>query len=158
MYSSHHSEPSAEAQNVSKKLIRSTLVSRNVTIAGHRTSVRLEPDMWSGLMEVCRRERLSVHDVCTKVAQGKNADTSLTAAIRVYVMNYYRQASTEEGHFKAGHGTNARMSVPVHAAHVAGSLPAATSGPSLQPPASRTTPSAPFMIGMSRMNSNGSIR
>lgn len=158
MYSSHTSDPASASHEKSRKAIRSTLVSRNVTIAGHRTSVRLEPDMWSGLMEACRRERTNLHNMCTKVAHGKNADTSLTAAIRVHVMNYYRQAATEEGHFKAGHGASTRMSVPVHAAHAAGSLPATANGASLSQPASRTTPSTPFMIGMSRMNSNGSIR
>jgi predicted DNA-binding ribbon-helix-helix protein len=86
------------------KLPRSTLVSRNVTIAGHRTSVRLEPDMWSGLAEICRRERASLHEICTSVAARKQENTSLTAAIRVFVMTYFRAAATEDGHIKAGHG------------------------------------------------------
>ena len=83
---------------------RSTLVSRNVTISGHRTSVRLEPEMWSGLTEICRREGGSLHEICTVVALRKGENTSLTAAIRVFVMAYYRAASTEDGHTKAGHG------------------------------------------------------
>jgi predicted DNA-binding ribbon-helix-helix protein len=87
-----------------RKAPRSTLVSRNVTIANHRTSVRLEPEMWSGLAEICRREGGSLHEVCTAVANRKNENTSLTAAIRVFVMAYYRAAATEEGHSKTGHG------------------------------------------------------
>src|SRR5271170_7018889 len=86
------------------KPVRSTLVSRNVTIAGHRTSVRLEPEMWSGLSEICRRERASMHEIGTSVAMRKQESTSLTAAIRVFVMAYFRAASTEDGHIKAGHG------------------------------------------------------
>jgi predicted DNA-binding ribbon-helix-helix protein len=82
----------------------STLVSRNVTIAGHRTSVRLEPEMWSGLSDICRRERGTLHEVCTAVAMRKQPETSLTAAIRVFVMAYFRAATTEDGHIKAGHG------------------------------------------------------
>ena len=82
----------------------SSLVSRNIMIDGHRTSVRLEPEMWDGLREICRRERISLHQVCTSVAQKKEDETSLTAAIRVYVMFYYRMAATEDGHAKAGHG------------------------------------------------------
>ena len=84
--------------------MRSTLVSRNVTIAGHRTSVRLEPEMWSGLSEICRRERTIMHEVCTAVAGHKQSNTSLTAAIRVFVMAYFRAAATEDGHVKGGHG------------------------------------------------------
>src|ERR1700748_3364806 len=94
-----------EADNV-KHETHSTLVSRNVTIGGHRTSVRLEPEMWSGLNEICRRERASIHEICTSGANRKNENTSLTAAIRVFVMAYFRTAATEDGHVKAGHGYN----------------------------------------------------
>ncbi|MDE1900037.1 MAG: ribbon-helix-helix domain-containing protein [Alphaproteobacteria bacterium] len=84
--------------------MRSTLVSRNVTVAGNRTSVRLEPEMWDGLQEICRRERVNMHQICTAVSGQKRAATSLTAAIRVFIMRYFRQAATEDGHNKAGHG------------------------------------------------------
>ena len=83
---------------------RSTLVSRNVVVSGRRTSVRLEPEMWDGLREICRRERANLHQICTTVCLQKIDDTSLTAAIRVFVMRYFRLAATEEGHSKAGHG------------------------------------------------------
>jgi predicted DNA-binding ribbon-helix-helix protein len=46
---------------------QSTLVSRNVTIAGHRTSIRLEADMWEALFEICRREGKTVHAICSVV-------------------------------------------------------------------------------------------
>lgn len=83
---------------------KSTLVSRNVTIGSHRTSIRLEPDMWNGLREICRREHVTMHDIATIVSVRKAANTSLTAAIRVFVMAYFRMAATEEGHSNAGHG------------------------------------------------------
>lgn len=83
---------------------RSSLVSRNVTIGVHRTSVRLEPDMWNGLREICRREHVTIHDIATVVAIRKPLNSSLTAAIRVFVMAYFRSAATEEGHSRAGHG------------------------------------------------------
>lgn len=86
------------------KALRSTLVSKNITVDGHRTSVRLEPAMWNSLNDICRRERASIHVVCSAIAQHKPAETSLTAAIRVFIMSYYRAAATEEGHAKCGHG------------------------------------------------------
>lgn len=82
----------------------STLVSRNICICGRRTSVRLEPDMWGALREIATREKCRVHDVCTLVHLRKNGSTSLTAAIRVFIMLYYKAAVTEEGHVRAGHG------------------------------------------------------
>ncbi len=90
--------------NANPKTARSALINRNVTVAGHRTSVRLEPDMWSGLSEISRREQSSLHEICTSIAANKPENSSLTAAIRVYVMSYYRTATTEQGHAKAGHG------------------------------------------------------
>ena len=82
----------------------STLVSRNVTVGGHRTSIRLEPFMWSSLFEICRRERMSQHQLCTLIAERKDEATSLTSAIRVFLVAYNRAASTEEGHIRARHG------------------------------------------------------
>ena len=87
-----------------KAQFQSTLISRNIVISGHRTSVRLEPEMWDGLREICRRERSNLHQICTSVALHKYHESSLTASIRVFVMRYYRTAATEEGHNKAGHG------------------------------------------------------
>lgn len=84
--------------------IRSTLVSRNITVSGRRTSVRLEPQMWQGLQDICKRERATIHEVCTYISMHKDRATSLTAAIRVYIMEYFRVASTEEGHARARHG------------------------------------------------------
>ncbi len=82
----------------------STLVSRNICVCGRRTSVRLEPDMWSALREIAEREGARVHDVCTLVHLRRRGGTSLTAAIRVFIMLYYKAASTEDGHTHAGHG------------------------------------------------------
>jgi predicted DNA-binding ribbon-helix-helix protein len=84
----------------------STLIIRNVTVAGHRTSIRLEPAMWDALSEICRRERHSAHDICTMIDAQREA-SSLTAALRVYIMSYYRSATTEDGHLRAGHGVGA---------------------------------------------------
>ncbi len=84
---------------------KSTLVSRNITVLGRRTSVRLEPEMWVSLKEISRREGCKIHDICSLIQLRKKPNTSLTAAIRVFLMLYYRAAATEEGHVRAGHGS-----------------------------------------------------
>lgn len=81
---------------------RSTLVSRNVRVSGRRTSMRLEPQMWDALLAICHRERRSMHEICTEINDRRNA-SSLTAEIRVYIMHYFLQAATEDGHARAGH-------------------------------------------------------
>lgn len=84
--------------------ITSSLISRNITIMGRRTSVRLEPEMWTALNDIANREQCTVHDICTLIYIRKNISTSLTAAIRVFLMLYFRAATNEQGHNKAGHG------------------------------------------------------
>ena len=83
---------------------KSTLVSKNITVRGKRTSVRLEPEMWAALKDIARRENCKTHDLCSLIQLRKKEGTSLTAAIRVFLMLYYRASSTEMGHSRAGHG------------------------------------------------------
>lgn len=83
----------------------STLVNRNVTVAGHRTSMRLEPSMWEALEEICRREGKTVHEVCSDV-DFRRQESALTAALRAFIVLYFRLAATEDGHAKAGHGVS----------------------------------------------------
>ncbi len=89
--------------------IKSSLISRNVTILGKRTSVRLEPEMWQALKDIARREGCTIHELCSLIAIRKRDLSSLTASIRVFLMLYYRAASTEEGHARVGHGNFSTM-------------------------------------------------
>jgi len=82
----------------------SALVSRNITVRGHRTSVRLEPQLWDILDEMCVRERCTPHDVCSFAADRKLAHGSLVSSLRVVILDYFRTSATEEGHKNAGHG------------------------------------------------------
>ena len=79
-------------------------MSRNVTIRGHRTSLRLQREMWDAIDEICRREKVTLHELCTRIAEGKSA-RSLTSEVRVFVVGYYRVAADDEGHRRAGHGS-----------------------------------------------------
>lgn len=88
---------------------KSTLVSRNITVLGKRTSVRLEPEMWSALGDIAKREDCKIHDICSLIALRKNPNTSLTAGIRVFLMLYFKAAATEEGHNRARHGDFSNM-------------------------------------------------
>lgn len=65
--------------------------------------MRLEPAMWDALQEVARREGRNVNDICTMVNE-RRRESSLTAALRVYIVAYFRAAATEHGHLRAGHG------------------------------------------------------
>ena len=91
------------APTTTDKYRASTLVSRNVSINARRTSLRLEPSMWEALAEIARRENMTIHQLCTQV-DARRHESSLTAAIRVFTLSYFRAAATEDGHGRAGHG------------------------------------------------------
>ena len=88
---------------------KTALISRNVTVNKRRTSIRLEAQMWISLKEVAVREKCTIHDICTVIAARKSGNITLTAAIRIFLMLYYKAASTEEGHKIAGHGAFKQM-------------------------------------------------
>lgn len=67
----------------------------------------------AALFDIARREGRNVHEIATLVDQARPRNSSLTAAIRVFVMAYYRAAATEEGHARAGHGYG-RILYPDH--------------------------------------------
>ena len=79
------------------------LVTRNVRIGPHRTSIRLEPTMWAAFDEVVQREGTSPHELCTLIAEDKRFP-NFTSAVRVFLLEYFRSAATASGHVKAGHG------------------------------------------------------
>ncbi|WP_114395234.1 ribbon-helix-helix domain-containing protein [Oleisolibacter albus] len=93
----------------------SSLSIRNVTVLDQRTSVRMEEEMWQALLDICAREGRSVHEVCSEIARHKPGPASLTAAIRVFLLAYYRTAATPEGHRQAGHGAGADVVAAVFA-------------------------------------------
>lgn len=94
---------------------RSSLVPRNVVVDGRRTSIRLERAMWEAFNEILAREGISAAELVTEVDRTREAST-LTAAVRVYIMLYFRAAATECGHRRAGHGSfSRRYKIPANA-------------------------------------------
>ncbi len=86
-----HAQPPAEA--AAPAASSSTLLSKNIRIHKHRTSVRLEPEMWNALNEIATLEGCSIHDLCGAVHDLKDPGASFTAALRVFMMEYYRAAA-----------------------------------------------------------------
>lgn len=82
---------------------RSTLVNRNIVAERGRTSMRLEPELWDALAEICRRERTSPSELCRRLERS-GLPGGRTSAMRVFIVQYFRAAATEEGHRAVGHG------------------------------------------------------
>jgi predicted DNA-binding ribbon-helix-helix protein len=70
---------------------QSTLRIGNVVVQAHRTSVRLEPVMWDALRQIAEEQEMNVNHLVTKIKRSAGR-SSLTSAIRVYIMEFYRSA------------------------------------------------------------------
>ena len=81
----------------------SRLVNRNVTSTNGRTSMRLEPELWAALEEICHREMMTLADLVKSIEQRIHPG-GRTSAVRVFVLTYFRKAGNEDGHRLAGHG------------------------------------------------------
>ncbi|HWK45991.1 MAG TPA: ribbon-helix-helix domain-containing protein [Stellaceae bacterium] len=64
---------------------------RSVLIAGHRTSVSLEPEFWAALKDLAESRRLSINQVIEQIDASRTRN--LSSAIRVFVLAQYRSAS-----------------------------------------------------------------
>jgi len=80
------------------------LISRNLTINNKRTSIRLENHMWDGFLDIASRENCTIHELADIIHLKVSENLTFTAAVRVFIMLYYKAAATEKGHSKAKHG------------------------------------------------------
>src|SRR6266550_8807739 len=99
--------------------------SRNIWIGSHRTSVRLEPTMWAALNDIAAERGKTVHDVVLEINRGRKG-ISLTAAIRVYIVEHYREAlrrCREEKAPPSQRGSSSRQILPPRSAARPRSLP-----------------------------------
>lgn len=62
----------------------------SVRIAGRRTSVRLDSEIWEALQAICEIRGISIHDLCTEV-EGTRGGRSLVSALRVYAVLFFRE-------------------------------------------------------------------
>jgi len=70
-------------------------VKRSLTIAGHRTSISLEPAFWEALKDVASAEGLTVAGLVARIdekraAAGDDDPSGLSGRLRVHVLNHYR--------------------------------------------------------------------
>jgi predicted DNA-binding ribbon-helix-helix protein len=82
----------------------SRLVNRNVIAGRGRTSMRMEPELWDMLSEICEREARTM-GVLVRRIEAFGHEGGRTSAIRIFIANYFYAAATEDGHASVGHGS-----------------------------------------------------
>ena len=80
----------------------SILINRNLIALRGLTSMRLEPQLWNMLGEICQREGKSMSALVRQIEA--NSGYGRTRAVRVFILEYFFLATTETGHAEAGHG------------------------------------------------------
>src|SRR5579884_693116 len=92
-----------QSANGGTPLHRRRLINRHVIDNRGRSSMRLEPELLDALNEVCQRENIGPSELVRRIEQ--RATGGPTSAIRVYLLQYFREAATDQGHAAAGHGS-----------------------------------------------------
>lgn len=69
-----------------------------------RTSMRLCLKEWDALYEVCKIEKISKNHLIELIEADKSEALGLTYSTRLFLVCYFREAASEEGHRRVGHG------------------------------------------------------
>jgi hypothetical protein len=77
-----------------------------------------EPPMREALRQICSREDKTGRKIATEIDRIR-VEFASTAAIRVYLLQYFWGAATEEGHRFAGHGSSLEDATAVTQSFVA---------------------------------------
>jgi predicted DNA-binding ribbon-helix-helix protein len=68
----------------------SPVLKRSVVIGGHKTSVSLEDEFWSGLKEIAAARNMTLSDLVATVERGRESG-NLSSTLRLFVLDSYRQ-------------------------------------------------------------------
>ena len=61
------------------------LIKRSLSLAGHRTSVSLEPEFWSVIDKIARDEKRSLASLVAQIDESRG-DDPLASSLRVWVL------------------------------------------------------------------------
>ena len=59
---------------------------RSLTLAGHRTSVSMEPEFWREFQRIARQNDMSINALAAEIDASRAPGTGLASAIRVHVL------------------------------------------------------------------------
>ncbi len=65
---------------------------RSLTLAGHRTSLALEPEFWSALEAMAKARHLPLSSLIRELDENRQGD-NLSSAVRVAVLRWYQRDS-----------------------------------------------------------------
>ena len=75
--------------------MKSLVMKRSVIIGGHKTSVSLEEAFWSALKEIAAMRNASLSELVATIDTERELG-NLSSAIRLFVLNFYRERIAEQ--------------------------------------------------------------
>jgi predicted DNA-binding ribbon-helix-helix protein len=75
--------------------MKSPVVKRSVVVAGHKTSVSLEEEFWSGVKEIANLRKMNVAGVIAEIDANRKHG-NLSSAIRLFVLEYFRARAQQQ--------------------------------------------------------------
>ena len=79
-----------ELQVCSKEdAMKSPIIKRSVVVGGHKTSISLEDEFWSGLKEIAQAQGASLAQTVTEIDTTRRHG-NLSSAIRLFVLGHIR--------------------------------------------------------------------
>lgn len=66
--------------------VSGSIQKRSVIIAGHRTSVSLEPEFWAALKDIAQHRGVSINELVTEIDGQRRGN--LSSALRVFVLTF----------------------------------------------------------------------
>ncbi len=67
------------------------MIKKSISIAGHRTSIALEQEFWDAVDAILKEKKLNLPQFLGQIDGQRK--TGLASALRVYLLNYYREKS-----------------------------------------------------------------
>ncbi|MBY6152599.1 ribbon-helix-helix domain-containing protein [Vannielia litorea] len=61
----------------------------SLTLAGHRTSVSLEPEFWAAFRAIADGKGMTINALAAEIDADRGIERGLASAIRVYVLRHH---------------------------------------------------------------------
>jgi predicted DNA-binding ribbon-helix-helix protein len=63
------------------------MIKRSVVVQGHATSVRLEPEFWELIDNICRKQNISLAQLIVSIEKQQQSRQNLASQLRVFCLN-----------------------------------------------------------------------
>ena len=77
-----------------RRITRSCVRKRSISIGGHRTSISLEDEFWQGLREIAQIRELPLSNFLADIDRQRE-HANMSSVIRLYVLEHYRRLAEE---------------------------------------------------------------